>query len=442
MSERILYCYYQAAQISCLDQPSCDTQTNDQHANIEFISPKSAPSLCIRHPTMAFITPGFIARRSGRFGAGCTQSRCHRVAVRSFPRAEVASSTGDEAEEKTLVSDRPETEAKDPMSPSPEPEAEPSQVVEESVPLVSDRVLDERDVLQAGIADAVDTLASGGDLYTGGAAYYDSMTLPKLYDAWFAPSHELWGAMSGAIARAHADGVRQMELQWPVVPNLEEIEAGTRLNQLFGFLVAADLGLTSRAQYPLIKRYLASFSNLYWAKRVAAAAPFRESKSVVVRTDSVRLDDADLTGIDEVVSARRQLPKLENDDVAIMIDPRYNDAWYNAAKMRKGAKDSTVVFLNSQFSETYGLTGPRRWEMKETEVVYMLKRVTRGYVFKSYGAPWRAYLEKPDCSVEVVEEYEKEPKLSTVAKRVREESNSRYGGFYNDRYVRGLGGRL
>lgn len=102
----------------------------------------------------------------------------------------------------------------------------------------------------------------------------------------------------------------------------------------------------------------------------------------------------------------------------------------------------TVVFLNSQFNETYGLTGPRRGIMKGTEAVYFLKRITRGYVFYSYPGPWKAYLEKPDMSVELLREYDTQPTLKEAAKIVREESNRRYGGLNNDRYVKGFGGRL
>lgn len=438
----MMYSYSEIDTNICAQPHHNDTPTNYQHDNVESCTFVPTFSSCVSDRTMAFITAGFIARQSGRLDIGRCRSRRDGISVvRRYPRAEVSNTGNEESEETVLISDESATKAKAEVI-SAIPESELSAEEEVSVPLISDKVSDERDVVQLGIDSAIKILASGGELYSCGAEYYDSTALPKLYDAWFAPNHELCGAMKGAVERAHADGLRQLEIQFPMCPNVEEIEAGTRLNQLFGFQIAADLGLSSRANYPLIKRYLASFSNLYWAKRVATVKPFLDSKVYAIRSDSVRLDDADLTGIDEVLSAGRKLPKLQDNDVAIMIDPRYNDAWYNGAKMRKDAENSTVVFLNSQFSETYGLTGPRRWEMKETEVVYMLKRVTRGYVFKAYGAPWRAYLEKPDCSVEIVEEYEKEPKLSTVARRVREESNNRYGGFYNDRYVRGMGGRL
>lgn len=352
-------------------------------------------------------------------------------------QSDIAAEIG--AESQPESEPEPETEAK--WETESEEEEEDEAVVEEAVRLVP-LVRDERDILMDGISKAADTLAVGGDIYIAGREFTDCTVLPKLYDAWFAPGHQLAGAMMGAIERAHADGVRQMELQWPCVPNLEEIEAGTRNNQLFGFQVAADLGMDSKQDYPLVKRYLASYANLYWAKRVAATKPFRDVRSYAVRGDSVRTDNVDLGDMLTVVS-RRNPPELQDGELAIVIDPRYNDEWFTGARMRTGEnKHATVVFLNSEFNETYGLTGPRRGAMKDTKVVYMLKRVTRGYVFYAYPGPWRGYLEKPDCSVEVVKEFEDTPKLGTVARIIREESNRRYGGFNNDRYVRGIGGRL
>lgn len=103
--------------------------------------------------------------------------------------------------------------------------------------------------------------------------------------------------------------------------------------------------------------------------------------------------------------------------------------------------ESPLIFLNSQFNETYGLCGPRNGPLKGTEPVYVLRRVTRGYVFRSYPGKWQAVLECPDCSCEVLNTYDYVPRLNEVAKLVRETSNNRFG-VTNDRYAKGFGGRL
>lgn len=264
---------------------------------------------------------------------------------------------------------------------------------------------------------------------------------PMLYDAWFGPDHEMSQQMQGAITLAHDAGIRAMELQWPVVPNLEEIAAGTMLNFEFGKFVAAELGMSATADYALVKRYLASFCNLYWVCQIARTPLFRDRVVWAVAADAVSKARA-LPMLRNVrtASMRSPPPQIGPDDVVVVIDPRFNELWQKGMKMRPA--NGTIIFLNSQFNESYGLTGPRRGALKEIQPVYFLRRVTRGYIFYSYPGPWRACMENPDMSISELQQYEEEPKLRTVAAVVREESNNRYGGFFNDRYVRGFGGRL
>lgn len=263
---------------------------------------------------------------------------------------------------------------------------------------------------------------------------------PQLYEAWFGPGHELATQMRTSVTAAVSSGARALELQWPVVPNLEEISAGTLLNFEFGKMVAEEFGMASAADYSLIRRYLASFCNLYWVKQVAAAEPFRNRTVWALSSDSVSKARAvDRLGNVRVGSLRKP-PETSPGDVVVIIDPRYNESWQKGMRLRP--EDGFVVFLNSQFNESYGLTGPRRGSLSETVPVYFLKRVTRGYAFRAFPGPWRACLEKPDLSVEELKTFDKEPKLRDIAAIVRGESNNRYGGFFNDRYVRGFGGRL
>lgn len=263
---------------------------------------------------------------------------------------------------------------------------------------------------------------------------------PTLYDAWFGPTHQLTAQVQDAITKAYADGIRDMELQWPVVPNLEEIAAGTKLNFEFGKFVARELGMADLSDYQLIKRYLASFCNLYWVREIANAEPFRERTVWAIATDSVSKKRAEEQLRNVKLGTLRRPPDIGGDDVVVIIDPRFNEVWQKGMKLKP--KNGCVIFLNSQFNESYGLTGPRRGIMKNVRPVYFLRRITRGYVYYVFPGPWRACLEKPDLGIEELGHYEEEPKLRTVALQVREESNNRYGGFNNDRYVQGFGGRL
>lgn len=283
-------------------------------------------------------------------------------------------------------------------------------------------------------------------------------TFPMLYDAWFAPTLELSGQMQAAVGRAYAAGVRDMELQWPVVPNLEEIAAGTVLNMKFGKQVAADLGMLDSGNYQYIKRYLASFCNVWWALQIAKAPIFTSSSAADGDTKSPRTvwcvssDGISKAAAEDrlakynvrLASLRNPPPKneMKQGDVVVICDPRFDEQWKKGAGLKAAGDESVLIFLNSQFNESYGLTGPRWGRLKQTECVYFLKRVTRGYVFYSYPGPWTACLEKPDSSIEVLREFEKQPSLRDISGVVRQESNRRYGGLHNDRYAQGFGGRL
>ena len=65
-----------------------------------------------------------------------------------------------------------------------------------------------------------------------------------------------------------------MEVQFPPVPNVDEVKFGTPLNQKFGSqLVARDLKI--RGGYKPgsnVSRNLLAYSNVYWAKKIAGAA--------------------------------------------------------------------------------------------------------------------------------------------------------------------------
>lgn len=270
------------------------------------------------------------------------------------------------------------------------------------------------------------------------------VVFPTLYDAWFKPGLQLSEQARDAVVRAYAAGVRDMELQWPVVPNVEEISAGTLLNFEFGRQAADDLGMRDDGQYQLIKRYLASFCNVWWAIELSKAPVFAGRTIWVLSTDGV--SRSAVQAPDNVKFASLRAPPaagdMRSDDVVVVLDPRFNEVWKKAATLKAKGDDAVLIFLNSQFNETYGLTGPRFGKLRDVTPVYFLKRVTRGYVFYSYAGQWRACMERPDMTIEEVERFEQMPKLRDVSNAVRVVSNARYGGLNNDRYVRGFGGRL
>jgi len=76
-----------------------------------------------------------------------------------------------------------------------------------------------------------------------------------------------------AISKAVAAGKTKLEVNFPPVPNLDEVRFGTPLNQKFGkTVVAKDLSLPG-GYYPGsdIARQQVAFANMHWAKQIAGA---------------------------------------------------------------------------------------------------------------------------------------------------------------------------
>jgi hypothetical protein len=130
--------------------------------------------------------------------------------------------------------------------------------------------------------------------------------------------------------------------------------------------------------------------------------------------------------------ARRQ---GRNGEVIICVNPGGEETWNRVASAH-ASPGSPFVVLNNAYSTTYGLGNKCGFEE-----AYYLKRVSKGWVFRTFPGPWQAYLEKPDGSFELLKSYKTKPELPEVANLVREESFKRYA-ISNDRWTPGFGERL
>jgi hypothetical protein len=122
-----------------------------------------------------------------------------------------------------------------------------------------------------------------------------------------------------------------------------------------------------------------------------------------------------------------ELPK--NTGAVILVNPGGEETWERLRSSCGNPK--TCVVLNNAYSTTYNLGNKAGYEE-----AYFLKRVSKGWVFRTFPGPWQAYLERPDGSVELIESYKQKPELSKVATLVREESFKRYA-IGNDRWMSG-----
>ena len=235
---------------------------------------------------------------------------------------------------------------------------------------------------------------------------------------------------------------KKIEVQFPPVPNVEEVRFGTPLNQKFGqSVVARDLRFAGGYKPGSeVSRNLLAYSNIYWAKKLATAArggPLGKP-ACVLTAEPVdfrklgSLGDLSRTG---VVMSQEARMNGRNGEAILCVNPGGEETWDKLVAAH-GSPGAPFVVLNSAFSTTYDLGNKRGFEE-----AYYLKRISKGWVYRAFPGPWQAYLERPDGTVELLTSYKSKPPLREVATLVREESFKRFA-ISNDRWSQGFGGRL
>jgi hypothetical protein len=184
-----------------------------------------------------------------------------------------------------------------------------------------------------------------------------------------------------------------------------------------------------------IARQQVAFANIYWAKQLAGAVSggVMGGKPVtVLSADPVSYDQIKNKGGIAKMGPLRMGRDAPTDAAAIIaINPGGEEQWDRLRNAMTKNNKAPFVVLNNAYSTTYGLGNQRNYEE-----AYYLKRITKGWVFRAYPGPWKAYLEKPDGSCELLKTYKTKPQLNEVAEIVREESFKRYA-INNDRWMSG-----
>lgn len=260
--------------------------------------------------------------------------------------------------------------------------------------------------------------------------------MPKMYGGYF--DDQIAKQASSAVAKAVAAGKKNMEVQFPPVPNLEEAKFGTPLNLKFtSTKVAQDLKVKGGYKPGSnISRNIVAYSNVYWAKKLAGAVKGGVlggkpvgvlSAEDVTFSDIGSLGDLSRSGKINTDKARKE---GRGNEAIIAINPGGEETWQRLVSAH-GQPNCPFVVLNNAYSTSYDL-GNR----KGFEEVYYLKRISRGFVFRAFPGDWEAVLEKPDGGTEVLQSYKTKPSLREVSELVREESYKRYA-IGNDRWMSG-----
>ncbi|EKX41063.1 hypothetical protein GUITHDRAFT_48967, partial [Guillardia theta CCMP2712] len=248
--------------------------------------------------------------------------------------------------------------------------------------------------------------------------------MPTLYNGWFWTG-EVRDQMLKAVGQALADGLTRMEVNFPPVPNLEEVDFGTALNQQFAIEIRDVLGMEDQKYKIEVRRSLIDFANLYWSRALAAVAG---GQPVYVQyCDQTSKKNANSPGENVWIGRLETIPRTltERQELSIVVNPGDVSQWKKA--LSYSGPSSPLIFLNREsFAQRDGST-------KGVEQVYYLKRISKGWVFRQYPGPWQALVEKPDGTVECVATYNKRPLLREVSKVVREYSFQQFS-IFNDRY--------
>ncbi len=242
---------------------------------------------------------------------------------------------------------------------------------------------------------------------------------------------------------------------------------GTPLNQKFGTnVIAKDLKVSGGYKPGSeLSRQLVGYSNIYWAKKLAGAAKGSKAVGVITTEPVIFSSLKSLGGLSRSgkVMSEKARKEARDKECVICVNPGGEETWDRLVAAHC-TPSSTFVVLNNAYSTSYDLGNKKGYEE-----AYYLKRISKGWVFRSFPGNWEAYIEKPDGSVELLESYKSKPLLREVSALVRDEvspswtcvryvllfcllapsnqtitieqSFKRYA-INNDRWTQGFGGRL
>jgi hypothetical protein len=207
--------------------------------------------------------------------------------------------------------------------------------------------------------------------------------IPKLYGGYF--NEQIAKQAASAISRACAAGKKKVEVNFPPVPNVEEVRFGTPLNKKFGTeVIARDLKVKGGYQPGSdVSRQLIGFSNIYWAKKIASAVgggPLGGRSVTVLSSEQVNYPKiVDKGGINRIGPVSYQAPeKLNKGDAVICVNPGGEETWDRLFSTH-GSSSAPFVILNNAYSTTYDLGNKRGYEE-----VYYLKRISKGWIYRSF----------------------------------------------------------
>lgn len=196
-------------------------------------------------------------------------------------------------------------------------------------------------------------------------------------------------------------------------------------------LVKYNKAVATRLAGPdyILRRQSVAYANIDLASRIAT----KLGKRTLLLTYDNAVDPSIIKLSKQAKIMRINSPEVESStsakDVLLALSPGVGSHWTKAAGLKT---DAPVVAMNAPFSLAYDIAQGGKWEP-----IYVVKRLTKGWVYRAYPAGFKVYLDKPDGTVELIKEFPQGviPKLREVAAVVRDESQARGYAISNDRYL-------
>lgn len=260
---------------------------------------------------------------------------------------------------------------------------------------------------------------------------------PNLYEGWLKKSGTDQIAKQAISSVKNAQGkVKCMEVLFDPVPNLDEVAFGTLNNKRFRQDVVANLKVpdyvTNRGGPSTLE-----WSNLYWMNRIAAGIGSKKVLAVSISGEgckSKKPEDKPTFAKGVTLMTLTDAKKRQKDgtlgeaDVVIILSPCAKMHYESAVSLAQASGAKSTIALNSPYSYIYDIGGGDPFEL-----VFCMKRIPKGWVYRAFPKPFEAVIEGPNYEVFKAKTFQVKPPLTAISKVSMAASSEKYGATGNDR---------
>jgi len=265
---------------------------------------------------------------------------------------------------------------------------------------------------------------------------------PNLYKGWIQKEGDQIAKQAiSSLKAALNNQVKYMEILFDPVPNLDEVAFGTEWNKRLRNDVVTNLKVPDYAANRGGPSTL-EWSNLYWANRLASGALINSKKPNVlllslsgegtkgenIPTFAKGVKLITLNEIKKISLIETFKEQDINSFSAFILLSPCQESHYNDAIKLSDKYNIPVIALNSPYSYRYDIGGGKPFEL-----IYVMKRIPKGWIYRQYPKPFEAIIEGPNYEVFKAQSFIEQPSLPVISKVSTQASYEKYGSIGNDR---------